>query len=199
MFPAPDTLPPNVQLAHMDVKHPPPVEQQGQFDLVHVRLLVVAMTEADWPLVVRNLKMLLKPGGALQWEECNYAGARHFRGRTESSVLASRSVGALFRSTLHDRFAYGWSTLHRIFTEEGFTRVEEDMVSSDRVVETREALTVNGNFTLIRWARQMAGAGVSGFYSMKEIDGLEEQLQKDAESGCYGRYDIHVITGFKVT
>jgi len=50
-----------------------PPEYRGRFDVVHVRLLVVAVKEREIAGAVKNLIELLKPGGYLQWEEFNHS------------------------------------------------------------------------------------------------------------------------------
>lgn len=78
-----------------DILQPFPKEHWGRYDLVHVRLLVGAMKEVDYPQAVRNLYDLLseyclalpslcssfvelqlrqtaiEPGGYLQWDDCD--------------------------------------------------------------------------------------------------------------------------------
>jgi hypothetical protein len=49
----------NIQLTVHDILQPFPKEHWGRYDLVHVRLLVGAMKEVDYPRAVRNLYDLL--------------------------------------------------------------------------------------------------------------------------------------------
>lgn len=197
LFPARESLPPNVELGFMDVKQPPPPEEHHRYDVVHVRLLTAAMNQTDWDVAVRNLIWLLKPGGALQWEECNFANGRHLRGRTGSSVSAAHFMGQLFRDALKEKLSFGWSTLPQIMRSAGLVRVDEDIVSSDRVVETREALTANGMDAVFGWAKLMSQRGIPGSCSMDELKKLEDQAYKDIQSGCYVRFDVHIALGFK--
>ncbi|KAL5693812.1 hypothetical protein EMGR_004340 [Emarellia grisea] len=60
-----------IQLTVQDILQPFPQEHRGRYDLVHVRLLVGALKEVDYPRAVRNLYDLLKPGGYLQWDDCD--------------------------------------------------------------------------------------------------------------------------------
>ncbi|RHZ53460.1 hypothetical protein CDV55_103603 [Aspergillus turcosus] len=60
-----------IKLSVQDILQPFPKEHLGRYDLVHVRLLVGAMKEVDYPAAVRNLYDLLKPGGYLQWDDCD--------------------------------------------------------------------------------------------------------------------------------
>ena len=197
LYPSRESMPPNVSLDMMDVKSPPPLEEQNQYDVVHVRLLTAAMSPTDWSAVASNLKLLLRPGGALQWEECNFAQGRHLRGKTDSTISAARFVGSLFRETLREKLSYGWSTLPSIFKDLGLGNVEEDIVSSDRAADTREALTANGMVAVFDWAKLTSARGMLGSLSIDELEKLEEQAYQDIKSGCYVRFDIHVILGFE--
>ncbi|KAL8991210.1 MAG: hypothetical protein Q9169_007921 [Polycauliona sp. 2 TL-2023] len=61
---------PKISFSAWDVRSPPPLSLHGTFDVVHVRLLSVALGDAvKGEEIVRNISMLLKPGGWLQWEE----------------------------------------------------------------------------------------------------------------------------------
>ncbi|KAL8706994.1 MAG: hypothetical protein Q9201_000042 [Fulgogasparrea decipioides] len=197
LFPAPETLPANVELRVMDVKCPPPQTEYNGYDLVHVRLLTVAMSSEDWEIVVRNITRLLKPGGALQWEEGNFADGRHLRGSPESSVSAARFIGSLFRESLKEKFAYGWNTLPQIMRTTGFVDVVEDIVSSDRVAETRQALTANGMRAMCAWAKYKMDRDAPGSLSLDKLQELEAQAREDIQSGCYVRFDIHIVVGFQ--
>lgn len=197
LFAPTDTLPPNVHLALMDIKRAPPENERSKYDAVHVRLLAAAMNPEDWGIAVRHIWMLLKPGGAIQWEECNFAQGRHVRGRAGSTIEAARYIGDEMRVALKDKFAYGWSTLPRDMRDAGFVDVDEDIVSSDRDVETREPLSLNGMVAVFQWAKLISERGTPGSHSLEDLADLERQAFKDIRSGCYCRFDIHVAIGFK--
>lgn len=197
LYPAPESLPSNVQLGIMDVKQPPPPEEHNRYDVVHVRLLTAAMNPTDWDSAVRNLTRLLKPGGALQWEECDFTQSPYRRGRMDSSVSAARFISSKFREALMEKFSSGWSTLPQIMQSVGLLGVDDDIVSSDRVVETRETLTANGMIAIFLWAELMSKRGSPGSLQIDELNRLEVQVDRDIRSGCYVRYDVHVALGFK--
>lgn len=52
----------------------PPDHLLGQFDIVHVRLIMLVIKDNDSASVIRNLYRLLRPGGFLQWDEVDSAG-----------------------------------------------------------------------------------------------------------------------------
>lgn len=79
----------------------------------------------------------------------------------------------------------------------GLVRVDEDIVSSDRDVETREALTANGMLAIFAWAKLMSARGMPGSSPMDELKKLEAQAYENIRSGCYVRFDIYIALGFK--
>ncbi|KAL4924846.1 uncharacterized protein BDV17DRAFT_295080 [Aspergillus undulatus] len=57
-----------------DFYKPFPDEHIGKYDLVHARLLVLAVQQGtDLKLAIENILTLLKPGGYIQWEEYDFA------------------------------------------------------------------------------------------------------------------------------
>lgn len=74
--------------------------------------------------------------------------------------------------------------------------VEEDIIRSDRVPETRKAWTqtcLEGVFDKLRILddRKNDGKGKA------EIDRLEKEANKEAELIGYAALDLHVVVGFK--
>ncbi|KAL6720638.1 hypothetical protein ACLMJK_002563 [Lecanora helva] len=197
LYPTPEKLPQNVELGVMDIKVMPPCEEHARYDVVNARLLTAAMNPQDWTKAVSNIVMLLKPGGAIQWGEGNFAHVSHLRGEVTSTISAARSMGILFRDALNEKFSYGWNTLPQIMLDLGLMQVEEDIVSSDRLAETREAMTVNGMVAIFDWARSMSRRGSPASLSMEDLSVLEKQAYEDIKSGCYVRFNMHVVFGFK--
>lgn len=197
LYPPPDSLPSNVTLAVRDLKQPFPEELHGRYDVVHLRLLITAMLRDDWEPAVCNVSALLKPGGYLQWEECDFTTCKHLRGGVSSSVETARFMSNSFAYALRDRFAYGWNTLPEHMTTAGLTSIFTDIVSSDRVPSTRERLSVITMSLVFRWARMMIEKKAPGSISSKELDDKEKESYDDIKSGCYIRYDIYVTCGKK--
>ncbi|KAE8374600.1 hypothetical protein BDV26DRAFT_284130 [Aspergillus bertholletiae] len=54
-----------------DMRQRFPPEQRGRYDLIHLRLLAGALKEEDYPQSMRNIYELLKPGGYIQWDDCD--------------------------------------------------------------------------------------------------------------------------------
>ncbi|KAL6712830.1 hypothetical protein ACLMJK_009542 [Lecanora helva] len=197
-FPDPKTLPPNVTLGVWDVKQPPPDEEHGRYDVVHVRFVGAGMDSRDWETAVGHLFGLLKPGGVLQWAEGDVANGAFYRGETDSRVATIQAVGKRFRDALQKRVSYGIESLPQIMKDTRFVHTEEDVVSSDRIAETRSALTRIGMVAAFGWARMMTAHGAPGSFEMDELKRLEDRVSEEIESGAYSRYDIHIVIALKV-
>lgn len=59
MFPSQDELPRNIKFYHQNLLEPFPTELIGQYDVVNIRLMVVALSAGEWGPAVRNLMTLL--------------------------------------------------------------------------------------------------------------------------------------------
>ncbi|TGJ80277.1 hypothetical protein E0Z10_g8484 [Xylaria hypoxylon] len=196
-FPPPGDLPENVTLTVLDVKKPVPETLHEKYDVVNVRMLVAAMLPEDWAPAVVNLSRMLKPGGFLQWTECDVVSIKQLRGRGDSSVENIRFLQETFNTAIQEQISYGWSTLPTHMQEAGLHPIVRDIVSSDRIADTRERVTTNSIRVALAWARLMAARGTPGAMTAEEVDQLETNVQKDIESGAYLRYDIHIICGRK--
>lgn len=71
-FPYSEGLPSNVKLTFANGLEPFARELQGQYDLVHVRLVMFGLKADQWELMAANLRTLLQPGGWLMWDEVGY-------------------------------------------------------------------------------------------------------------------------------
>ncbi|KAI0842423.1 hypothetical protein F5Y06DRAFT_127382 [Hypoxylon sp. FL0890] len=197
LFPPPGELPANVTLTVLDIKQPIPQELHGKYDLVHVRMLVAGMLPNDWAPAVQNLSLMLKPGGFLQWEEGDFVTLKHLRGRVDSQVDTLRFLGRSFSNAFGERFSHGWNTIPEHMRAAGLNPAPKDIVSSDRVPETRERSTINSLQPLLKWARLMSERGAPGAMSFDEIERLEKKAYEEIKSGSYVRYDLHVACGQK--
>ena len=59
MFPDKDVLPENINFHHQNLLLPFPDEYLGQYDVVNVRVMVVALSSHEWEPAVRNMMTLL--------------------------------------------------------------------------------------------------------------------------------------------
>ncbi|KAL9049780.1 MAG: hypothetical protein Q9162_007027 [Coniocarpon cinnabarinum] len=197
MFPSADMLPANVQLHLADAKVPFIPSLHGLYDLVHVRYLVASLEEPDWEVVLANVLQLLKPGGAIQWEEPDTCSLQWVRGKTTSTTETVNMLRSRFQNAIWMRRAsYGWNTLPGIMRRAGL-RVQTDVVSSDRVVEDRKLLSEASAMILLEQAEMMAARGDPSALSSSEIQQAARELRKDLDSGAYVRHDVYSAIGFK--
>ncbi|KAF2634687.1 hypothetical protein P280DRAFT_463175 [Massarina eburnea CBS 473.64] len=195
LFP-PNGVPKNVQLDILDIKKPIPDNLRGTFDFVHIRLLIAAVEPSEWPSVVSNTASLLKPGGKLQWEEIDFFTSNYLRSKPQSTTNTAQKC--LFKMTKNvDRFRAGFNTLAENMEKAGLGEVITDLVSNDRVPETRESLARNGIEVIMGFHGRMHEIGAPGAWSRAELEELEKGFEKDLESGAYVRYDIHIAIGTK--
>ncbi|KAI0157902.1 S-adenosyl-L-methionine-dependent methyltransferase [Hypoxylon sp. FL1284] len=194
----PESLPENISLKVLDMKQPFPEELHGVYDLVHVRMVVAAILPNEWTAIVRNLTKLLKPGGWLQWEECNFIASKVLRGGALESSPTSTVVALTdkWREALRERFQCGWSTLAGNMRAAGLESIESDCVGSDRLPETRKETTANAMTAIFPWLRTLASKGVG--MTKEELDLAEKQAGKEIEAGAYVRYEVYTFTGKKI-
>lgn len=197
LYPPKETLPSNVHLGIMDIRNPPPVSEHSKFDVVHISLIAAGLTPSEWEPVVHNVTQLLKPGGAIQWAECDWAATQHLRSEVNSSVQTYRSMGTKFREAFKNQFSRGWNTLPQMYQAAGLKQIQQDIVSSDRLAETRKPLSRNGIQAIFGWAKLVSARNAPGALSLDEIARLEKEAERDIESGCYARFDIYIALGFK--
>ncbi|KAI0416799.1 hypothetical protein F5X98DRAFT_375447 [Xylaria grammica] len=107
--------------------------------------------------------------------------------------LLQGKFGAVFR----EQASYGWDTLPTHMQEAGLHLVVRDVVSSDRISNTRGRATANRVRVFLAFARLMAERGAPGAMAIEEIDRLEMNIPNDIKSGAYLRHDIHVSCGRK--
>ncbi|KAI0404531.1 hypothetical protein F4802DRAFT_566316 [Xylaria palmicola] len=192
LYPPPSALPSNITLGVLDAKQPFPEHMLGKYDQVHVRMLVLAMLPEEWEPVVRNISTLLKPGGYLQWEECEHDNAEWLASRPTAVTEKSKYIGDMFQNALRGRLAHGYSSLPDCMRAAGLTSVVKDVRSSDLVPQIQEKSTATIANLIFTWARMVASRGT-------EFDGglenLEKAVHEEIRSGCYLRYNIHVAVG----
>ena len=170
----------------------------GQFDVVHLRLLVGGVQQHEWDGIVRNVLDLLKPGGFLQWEEIDPLATEALRGSKEPSSVANMvRVRKTFIEHGGSRLRYGWNVLRDIFLDVGMKDVDVDIVTSDRLTETRYVATLCTMRMCTGSLRRMIKTGSLQSLDIAEFDKLEEMAYKEIEAGGFYRSKMYISFGFK--
>ncbi|KAI0202866.1 S-adenosyl-L-methionine-dependent methyltransferase [Astrocystis sublimbata] len=187
-----------ISLQVLDMKQPVPEELHGVYDLVHARMLVAAVLPTEWTAIVRNLALLLKPGGWLQWGECDLLSSKFLRGEAveASSTETIVALSDKWRDEMRDCFQCGWSTLAGDMRAAGLDSVASDCVSSDRLPETRKKTVENAIASIFSWLRVLASKGVG--MTDEELNLAEKRAGEEIEAGAYVRYEIYIVTGKKI-
>ncbi|KAF2271081.1 hypothetical protein CC78DRAFT_506612 [Lojkania enalia] len=197
-FPPKDALASNISLNFGDFKKPIPQELQGKYDLINIRLIVISMGVGVWESTLRNVLTLLKPAGAIQWIEGDFFAARGFRGSSSTSSAGHYlTKGQLkLNGTLKGRFGYNFPDFTPMFIEAGLQKVEEDVISTDRLPEQRSDFTEIGIGAVFSGLKNLASTKIEGYWTEDEVKVNREKAIEDMESGAYLRWDLHVTIGF---
>ncbi|KAI6834225.1 hypothetical protein KC367_g3344 [Hortaea werneckii] len=189
----------------LDILKPPPEEERGKYDVVHVRLLVCGLKGSDWQHAARNMLALLKPGGWIQWHEGAFAELQFMQSSPSAPYpSASRELARYAVRTLNGEenkvLTADVVELPQTVAEAGFADVERYLFSSDRaeVEETRKLATQVEIGALIALARYCARVHSDAGKGESEVEGLVERCQEEMKAGqWYCRWDMHVVTGRK--
>jgi ubiquinone/menaquinone biosynthesis C-methylase UbiE len=73
MFPA-TIRPENVKFELLNVLDGLPYPDNS-FDFIHMRLLIAALRSNEWPIVLTEIRRVLKPGGLLQLVESDFTAS----------------------------------------------------------------------------------------------------------------------------
>jgi hypothetical protein len=187
-----------VSLGFLDFKKPIPEELQGTFDLVNVRLIIISMGLLEvWLQTLKNLVTLLKPGGVITWTDGNFLNARGFRGSDASSTPGHALTAGQkqLNGTLISRFGYSFPDFKELFSSVGLVDVQEDVISTDRLVEQRREFTEIGIGAVFGGLKNLSKAKGEGYWDEEEVERRRGEAVRDLESGAYLRWDIHVGVG----
>lgn len=133
-------LPPNVQLQEANALKPFPAELHGQYDLVHVRLMFLALKTSDWAVVAANLRTLLRPGGYLLWEELDAVNWKGYPASTQTArILAKLTCFYTEQSAGGTQYPIG---LDRLLNAEGYNDARQEVF---KMYDNGENTTLNLN------------------------------------------------------
>lgn len=75
--------------------------------------------------------------------------------------------------------------------------VQEDVISTDRLVEQRADFTEIGIGAVFGGLANLSKVQEEGYWSAEKVEEMRREALGDRESGAYLRWDIHVGVGFK--
>ncbi|KAI5460179.1 S-adenosyl-L-methionine-dependent methyltransferase [Mariannaea sp. PMI_226] len=179
-FLAADELPPNVSLSIGNALTPFPEALRGQYDLVHVRLLMYALKSDQWISAATNLRTLLKPGGYILWDETGFTSwnclpmTEHFQKWIATDVRYGLSVGRDITSPM---------TLHKHLEEAGYIECTHEDFNSYSEPASLQKIAGNG---LVNVGRQslhgiVDKGGFEWVESHEEVDTHFDKMQADID------------------
>lgn len=185
----------------LNMLQPIPDHLKQSFDLVHIRYLILALTTGQWETIARNAFELLKPGGYLQWHESNFCDIISLQSKAGDSVDALRTLMRVKREVLRqqDKFLPGIIDpgLRQSVEKTGFTEVDEEIIASDRVVETRKEGSIVGVLAvkaLILMAQETLRERGIAVHEQAWVEAECEKAMKEVEMGGYLWWSMHVVT-----
>ncbi|KAF7197392.1 N-methyltransferase tcpN [Pseudocercospora fuligena] len=176
-----------------------PDELIGAFDLVHLRYLILALTEKDWETVAKNVLKLLKPGGWIQWFESDFdIHMIQSSPNTSSSACTDLYSAVLELSREQGKIIPNFGLKDVMVRNGGFVDVKEEVFATDRVSETRSETSRMA----LRALRDIAKVGIKRrAEKWREDEGWVERKYEEAmreeEKGVYLRWDMHCVVGRK--
>lgn len=160
------------------------------------------MRDEDWKIVTKNVLTLLKPGGAIQWTECNflplYPALRGIYNALETPDKLNHCLRTwmdLPSTRWPERLSApnsGWYCLPLIYQELGMKDIMSDIVHSDRLSDP----TLRKVATEIELGVVSSAFARSGWNSA-EIEKLVGPAREDVEHGAYVSWVAYVNIGWK--
>jgi len=181
---------------------PFPSEELGKYDVVAVRFTSSVISRSKWTACVANLMTLLKPGGWLQWiDSCNFALYNSVPGTSRAAcqeiydgldsyrLEQGAVIGLMMREAMNLKREDAWRAV-------GLVDVHEDVFSSDRLGEQRNASTRNIIVCFLGCLEGSIGVENS-VWRERKIEGLRKRAMKEIDDGVYHTLDQVCIIGRK--
>ena len=198
-FPPPDDKPSVCSLNILDILDRIPKHWRARFDVVHLRLLICGLTGSDWATTAANAYTLLKPGGSIQWHECDFGSMQIVRSIPDASTEAMTCALQLCTEAQQREHRFLLSdTQNLVHTvrSAGFEHCDEDVFSSNGLPELRSQL-VEVMFTACHSLSEYAVKKYPDLgVSEQEFEGLMERVREELKN-AYFMFDMRVITGRK--
>lgn len=177
-----------------------PEKYRGQYDVVHLRLLVCGLTGKDWATAARNAFCLLKPGGWIQWHESDFVHMQFLQNVPDASTSAySQLIKFVFTEQNKDgKMLDDVVQLAQTVQAAGFEDCSEYIFSSDRAAETRQGMSEVVHGAVCAIVRHSVQGNAGSGWTLEKVDELAERAWRELKDGkAYTRWDMHLVTGRK--
>ncbi|RAK99398.1 uncharacterized protein BO80DRAFT_426398 [Aspergillus ibericus CBS 121593] len=170
-------LPANVHLHQADILAPLPDPLVGQYEVVHLRLLILVVENSDPTPIIRYAHRMLKPGGYIQWDDLNYPDTHVRRiDPTHATPAFDRLREFVYSKGRHD-----WvMRLDEILTREGFVDAH-----LHHFTDRRDLIMANGHqhlMTMLEFAGSLKAKGMAP--EARDLEALLAEVSVEAARGA---------------
>ncbi|KAI2787715.1 hypothetical protein POX_f08090 [Penicillium oxalicum] len=207
MFPAKDSLPSNITLFEQNMLESFPTQFRGFYDVVNVRLMIVALSSDQWGTAVQNLMTLLRPGGWLQWVDCaGHEATVQGVANEQEKAVGARSYLEHFSETavycgktpkqVQHHLPFESNELKNIFQTSGLINCQEHIYPL-----TEPAARDELNFAVLEGVQNTLLAALESGYrkrvkSRTDVVSARQAAENDLrEHRCWFTYNVHVVIG----
>lgn len=187
--PPTEWLPANVNIRKWDIFTEVPDELVGQYDIVHLKLLVFVVKGDPVP-ILRNLLRMLKPGGWLQWAEPDVASMRIMKTKSSNNDDALQQLFSL-TAAQDPRLVPKWpSQLPGFFNDQGLTQVEAHVIGAS---PNQEFAMHECNLLIYDMIAQRGASSAQG----KKISSLVPEAAHESKKGGMFAFSRLTVVGRK--
>lgn len=153
-------LPSNLRILPWDMFGPVPSELENRYDVIHIRLVVLAVDNGDPARIIENVYKMLKPGGYLQWDELSCVGLRV---KKADEALPTPGLDRLL-DMCYSNGRHNWTVeVPRFLTAQGFEDAQQywfdDKTDMIRAMNEQHLLTMEEfGISLMRAGKRDAAA-----------------------------------------
>ena len=152
--PHPKWLPKNTTMRHWNIFEDLPPDVIEKYDIVHVRLLVLAMEKKDLQSMIERFRAMLKPGGYLQWDDLDNV---HMHVRKIEQELSTPALDQL-KEMCYSGGRHDWTLdIPKVMAKNGFSNTAVDQFI-DRI-ELARAVNEQHLMTMEEFAATLTKAG----------------------------------------
>ncbi|EHA22486.1 hypothetical protein CBS63078_11252 [Aspergillus niger] len=170
-------LPANVHLHQADILAPLPDPLVGQYEVVHLRLLILVVENSDPTPIIRYAHRMLKSGGYIQWDDLNYPDTHVTRIDPASPTPAFDRL----REFVYSKGRHDWvMRLDKILTREGFVGA-----CMHHFTDRRDLIMANGHqhlMTMLEFAGTLRAKGLE--LEARDLDVLLAEVSTEAARGA---------------
>jgi len=192
-FPAAEDRPANVSLHEHNVLEPFPEEYHGFFDIVAVRLITAGLRPGNWDAAVRNISVLLKPGGHLQWIEPIHSTLQVFNSKPGAPNAATRQAVEYFLGAYKKTLYPGPLQVQDLCQKHGLEEVAMEVFPSDHYPDFEKVRTQGKDFLSGVCTAMMPYIVGDGDVTEEHVKDVVKRSMDELDGGLYLRSEMQFV------